>query len=235
MNKETEGQFGKVVWKLLEDKLFPMKSTAQLFNQYHDWDTSVDLPDANEIRKENLLNYLNSFPKKPSILIVGEAAGPWGCRFSGIPFTGEKQLCENSLPFSGRQSSISNPSIKIKQQPPYISLSAKAFWKILGVYHPYFFVWDCIPLHPHRTNEILSVRNPTTDEVLSFRSLLNEIMCIIKPNNIISVGMEAKKVLKKLEVNFYPVRHPSHGGAKIFEADIKRFLLRRKLAPIDSK
>jgi hypothetical protein len=212
----------KEFWDLLEHELFLRESTAELFNQYRDRDLSVDLPDANEIRKENLWNYLNTFSKRPSILLLGEAAGPWGCRFSGVPFTGEKQLCESILPFSGYQSSKNNPSIKIKRFPPHISLSAKVFWEILKPFHPKFFIWDCVPLHPHQINEILSVRNPRKNEVFSFYNLLLEIIRIIKPKQILSIGRKAEGALDELRVSSHYVRHPSHGGAKEFEIGIKR-------------
>ncbi|MFA4936156.1 MAG: hypothetical protein WC568_10015, partial [Candidatus Methanoperedens sp.] len=89
------------LWSIFENKLFLFPTTEVLFNQYKQVNLDVDLPNAHEIRKQNLRNYLESFSEKPSILVVGEAAGPWGCRFSGVPFTGEKQLCMHNLPFSG--------------------------------------------------------------------------------------------------------------------------------------
>jgi len=44
----------KELWDLLEQELFQRESTTELFNRYRDRDLSVDLPDANEIRKGNL-------------------------------------------------------------------------------------------------------------------------------------------------------------------------------------
>jgi hypothetical protein len=44
----------KELWDLLEHGLFIRELTTELINQYRDRDLSVDLPDANEIRKENL-------------------------------------------------------------------------------------------------------------------------------------------------------------------------------------
>jgi uracil-DNA glycosylase len=213
----------KELWDLLEHELFLRESTAELFNQYQDRDLSVDLPDANEIRKENLWNYLNSFSERPSILMVGEAAGPWGCRFSGVPFTGEKQLCESMLPFFGHQSSKNNPSLKIKRFPPHVSLSAKIFWEILKPFHPKFFVWDCIPLHPHKVNKILSVRNPTSREVLAFSDLLRKIVEIIRPRQILSIGREAEKALTYVGTKSSYICHPSHGGANKFEVGVKSY------------
>ena len=62
-------------------------------------------------RQGNLLNYLLHFEGKPRYLIVGEAPGPWGCRFSGVPFTSERQLAQGELPFAGEPTSIHNPPV----------------------------------------------------------------------------------------------------------------------------
>jgi hypothetical protein len=213
----------KELWKLLENELFLRESTAELFNQYRNRDLAVDLPDVNEIRKENLWNYLNSFSERPSILMVGEAAGPWGCRFSGVPFTGEKQFCESIFPFFGHQSSKNNPSLETKKFPPYVSLSAKIFWKVLKPCHPKFFVWDCVPLHPHEVNKILSVRNPTSREVSDFSELLRKIVEIIRPRQILSIGRKAEEASTYVGIESTYIRHPSHGGADKFEEGVKSY------------
>ena len=75
------------------------------FNPYLDIDNEVDLANAAQIRRININNYLSSFRRQPRVLVLGEAPGWRGCRFSGIPFTSEAQLISQSLPFSGRPSS----------------------------------------------------------------------------------------------------------------------------------
>lgn len=214
------------LWSRFENKLFSVPTTGGLFNQYNKQvNPKVDLPNAHEIRKQNLKNYLESFSEKPSILVVGEAAGPWGCRFSGVPFTGEKQLCENTLPFSGCRSSIEKPLINVKKKPPYTSQSAKTFWEVMMPHHTEFFVWDCVPFHPHNPDDPLSVRNPTKVEVSSCIELLGQINEIIKPKNILAIGRKAEIALKQIDVYPVPVyvRHPSHGGANQFTTEVKRF------------
>jgi hypothetical protein len=61
------------------------------FNQYRDWDPELERPDGAAIRRRNLRRYLETFAGA-SYVLVGEAAGYAGCRFSGIPFTGEAQI-----------------------------------------------------------------------------------------------------------------------------------------------
>jgi uracil-DNA glycosylase len=211
------------LWSILENELFSFSTTEVLFNQYKQVDPGVDLPNANDIRKQNLMNYLESFSERPSILVVGEAAGPWGCRFSGVPFTGEKQLCMHTLPFSGYRSSRKEPLLKTKKMPPYTSRSAETFWEAMISYHTKFFVWDCVPFHPHNPGNILSVRNPTKEEVSSCSELLREIKDIIRPRDILAIGRAAEFALKQIGVEPIYVRHPSRGGANRFRTEVKRF------------
>ncbi|MBI2486417.1 MAG: uracil-DNA glycosylase [Deltaproteobacteria bacterium] len=197
----------------MKKKVFPIHPKNLLFNQYRDKDLSVDLSDADKIRKQNLHNYLRSFSKRPSILVIGEAPGPRGCRFSGVPFTSEAQLCNGELPFKGQKSSISDL--------PYSENSAAIFWRVMLPYYPKFFIWNSVPFHPHKREEILSIRNPTRAEVCNYSSLLSEIISLIKPKRIVTVGKKAEFPLKQNGLSYKYVRHPSHGGAKEFSTAIK--------------
>lgn len=205
------------IWNLFESKVFPYRSSEVLFNQYNDISADVDLPNADIIRRENLKNYLKSFSELPTTLLVGEAPGPWGCRFSGVPFTTQEQLYNNRLPFSGRRSSKNHLYDVLLSK----GKSAKIFWDIMLPCHPHFFVWNCIPFHPHKHGEILSIRNPSRREVLSFSEILSEIRNTIHPKHIIAVGRKAEHALNGIGVSPTYIRHPSHGGETNFKIGIK--------------
>ena len=64
-----------------------------VFNQYQEEHPEHDLPDAAEMRINNLRRYLDTFRGARHILLA-EAAGYQGCRFSGVPMTSEAQLVE---------------------------------------------------------------------------------------------------------------------------------------------
>ena len=210
------------LWHLFEKKIFSIPSFNGLFNQYKDRNPHVDLTNAVDIRRQNLYNYFKSFPKKPTVVFIGEAPGPWGCRFSGIPFTGERQLLMKELPFSGNQSSRNKPKIEVRKATPYVSNSARIFWGVMRQYHPKFFVWNCVPIHPYKKGNILSVRTPTTEEVMHYSNLLAEILSLLKPKKIIAVGKKAEFSLNKLGIPCIYVRHPSQGGAVKFRNGIRR-------------
>jgi len=205
----------------LRNDVFPVRPKPGLFNQYNDRNLRVDLPNADNIRRENLENYLKSFSKRPYVLVVGEAPGPWGARFSGVPFTTEKQLCEGKLPFTGKRSSKNgSPHPREKGQ----GRTAITFWKVMSPYHPKFFAWDCVPFHPHRSDDILSIRKPKRTEIREYSGLLSTIHELIKPKRIVAVGRTAEWALDSIGIESVYVRHPSRSGAKRFEDGIRKIL-----------
>lgn len=208
------------LWHLFRKRIFTIQSSNGLFNQYKDRNPHVDLTNAVDIRRQNLYNYFKSFSKKPAVVLIGEAPGPWGCRFSGIPFTGERQLLNHELPFSGYQSSRNKPKLNVRKSTPYVSNSARIFWSVMKKYHPKFFVWNCVPIHPYKHNNMLSVRTPTSKEVKNYSNLLSEILSILKPKHIVAVGKKAEFLLSQLGIPCTYVRHPSQGGATKFKKGI---------------
>jgi len=203
----------KDLWYIFENEVFPIPSTDVLYNQYKDNDPRFDLPRGNEIRKENLQNYLRCFKKVPMVILVGEAAGPWGCRFSGISFTGERLLVNNILPFKGQQSST--------HDPPYSEISGTIFWKTLLPYYPKFFVWNTVPFHPHKRGQMLSIRRPTKDEIYVHSKILSKILSLFKPEYILAVGRTAERALNLIGSSPIYVRHPSQSGAGEFRKGIE--------------
>ena len=173
-----------------------------------------DLPRGNGIRKGNLKNYLSCFTEIPIVLLVGETAGPWGCRFSVIPFTGERLLVNNILPFKGQQSST--------HDPPYSEISGTIFWKTLLTYYPKFFVWNTVPFHPHKRGQMFSIRHPTKDEIYIQSKILSKIISFISPVYIIALGKTAEHALNLTGSEPIYVRHPSQSGVGEFRKGIEK-------------
>ena len=81
------------------DRFLADLASAQIgttFNQYRDADAALDRPGAAQVRLGSLAAYLRARPHS-SLLLVGEAAGYAGCRFSGIPSTSERCLPPGSV------------------------------------------------------------------------------------------------------------------------------------------
>jgi len=82
------------------EKLASSKTTGNVLNHY-----SPDIPD-NLIRRENLLLYLKYMKEiKPEVILIGEAPGYHGCRLTGVPFTSEFILLNDSKVF-GKETAL---------------------------------------------------------------------------------------------------------------------------------
>ena len=210
----------EALWSFFEEDIFWIRSSQDesslLFNPYQDLIPEVDLPNADQLRRENLYRYLASMSGWPPCLVVGEAPGWRGCRFSGIPFTSEAQLVSSVLPFSGFRSS--------QRSSPYTEASATLFWRIMKPYHPQFLVWNCIPFHPHQPGVPLSNRAPSEAEIRKFSPSLARLISLLAPRQVIAIGKSAQKALTMLGISCIAVRHPAHGGSKEFGVKMARIL-----------
>lgn len=208
------------LWKLLETDLFPLEygncKERNLFNPYHDTDERFDLPNAVHIRRQNLFRYLDSFTVCPDVLFVGEAPGWKGCRFSGIPFTSEQQVCSGLMGFVGKQSSIG--------VRPLRELTANYFWKAVFPHRSRILAWNCLPLHPHCVGNPTSNRPPTAKEIRDFGTLLQTVIESIGECQIVAVGKKAAGALDMIGSRYCQVRHPSYGGANQFRDQTTRIL-----------
>jgi hypothetical protein len=212
--------FSEDIWEIYRREVFGRPSTGVLFNQYRDTAAGLDLPRGASMRRQNLKNYLESFAGRPRVFIVGEAAGPWGCRFSGVPFTGERMLTEGSLPFGGRKTSC--------HEPPYSEASGTIFWRAMLPRFQDFLLWNSVPLHPHREGAPLSIRAPSKAETAAFSEALSMAVKAVDPERIIALGRKAEFALKSLGLRPLYVRHPSQSGARGFREGIARAMGRRR-------
>ncbi|MBT3239788.1 MAG: uracil-DNA glycosylase [Chloroflexi bacterium] len=196
------------LWDLFEQEIFPFDSSDLLWNPYSGENSELDISEAAKIRRQNLKNYLESYTKMPEALLVGEAPGPWGCRFSGIAFTSERQLVNGELPFHGKTTSTFDP--------PVLERSGTILWGNLLDYFPRFFVWNCIPYHPTNPNEPLSIRTPKKSEIVEFNPILKGMVDILSPKKVVAIGRKAEQGLSQIGLNPIYVRHPSFGGKPAF-------------------
>jgi uracil-DNA glycosylase len=221
------------LWQFLDEAIFPIDAdrlapcgAGPLFNPWRDRDRDrrFDRPDGPRIRRANLKRYIDSHVRRPPVLVIGEAPGPWDCRFSGVPITGERQLVERSLVFGGRvifdgeRSSRYKPAVPGSQHPPFKSPSSEVFWNLMGPHHAEFLIWNCVPLHPYNEGYPLTVRAPTATEIRLFGDLLREFVAIVSPDRLVAMGRKAETALERIGADCRYVRHPSQGGAPEFRA-----------------
>ena len=216
----------KYLWDFLSIELFSLPGehgSKPLFNPYFGLEPGLDQAQADRIRRENLRSYFDSFLQLPRTLVVGEAPGWKGCRFSGIPFTSEFQLLSGELPFSGE---LSNKSGK-----PQREASATIFWRVMRPFYPHFMAWNCLPLHPYKAGQPAANRHASTREIARFDQILRTFIKVLGPAGILAVGKDAQMSLARLSFDYTPVRHPSHGGVRTFEAGVEEFFRKMGIHP----
>lgn len=204
---------------MLERNVFDRASAENAFNLYRDEDGSLDLPNAAQIRRDNLWSYLACYESLPDVFILAEAPGPWGCRFSGIPIVSELQLLNDTFPILGRRSSAADE--------PYDEYSARIYWRVTQPFFPRFFTWNSFPLHPHQKGAPLSIRTPGLREIATYAPVVRAMIEVLKPRRTVAVGRRAEYALAFIEHPAVYVRHPSQGGARLFEEGMLS-ILRRK-------
>jgi len=200
------------LWDFIEKEVFPFQTSDCIFNQYSQA-SEHDLANGDGIRRDNLRRYVSHFKSRPTILLVGEAAGYRGCRFGAIPFTSEAHPLVK-VPVGGQISS--------RRSTPWVEPSAKLFWHNLKPFSQNFFVWNALPFHPYQEGNLLSNRTPTKKEFADHKQLLAGMLDILKPAQIAAIGKQAESLLLALGHSCTYVRHPSYGGKREFEEGLKR-------------
>jgi hypothetical protein len=208
------------LWDYLNAEVFTRRPGCKpgqpLFNLYLSDHPSVDLPGAHLQRRDNLNAYLRFFTASPPLLLVGEAPGWRGARFSGVPFTSEAQLTRGEVPFEGCQTSA--------QAAPLHETTAAVYWAALGAYAGQALAWNSLPFHPHREDDILSNRTPNLAELRQHATILSGVIEQVHPRRVIAIGQKASQLLREIGLDCLIVRHPAHGGSQQFASQIREIL-----------
>ena len=179
---------------------------------------------ANEIRRKNLLLYFMQLAeRKPEVLLIGEAPGYQGCRWTGVSFCSE-HIITNGIPEidmfgSHKGYKKTDESEKVWKEP-----SATIVWNVLKGVKNLPLIWASYPYHPHKPGKRLTNRAPTSEELAIGRPFIQELIDIFGIKKVIAIGNKAELTLNKLSIPVPKVRHPSHGGAKLFAEGIHKFL-----------
>ena len=184
-----------------------------VFNQYRDWDPTLDQPAAASIRRANLRRYLEAFAGAAYVL-VGEAAGYAGCRFSGIPFTGEAQLVgPEPLPWA-----VGGGLSQTSLGEPWRERSAEIVWPALNGRRD-CVLWNAFPWHPHKDGPLTN-RRPRTTELQQANEVLQYFLSMFPQAQVYAVGRVSQGALQSLGFDAAYIRHPSHGGNRAFTAGV---------------
>ena len=207
---------------------------AGSFNQYGYDASHPDQAEANTIRRENLRLYLQQIaPLQPKTLLVGEAAGYRGCRLTGVPFTSEAILLRSRPLVSGPLSPESN-SFSFGSQMGYrktaefdritAEATATMVWQALEKVWPPALLWNAYPFHPHQPGDLWSNRAPIKSELAIGDHFITSIIKLFDIKQVIAIGRKAAQSLKISGIPAVEIRHPSHGGKRLFIDGLDRYL-----------
>jgi hypothetical protein len=185
-----------------------------VFNQYRDVHPGLDLPVGAKVRRENLRSYLSAFSGARFVL-VGEAAGYAGCRFSGIPFTCEAQLVGAEVLDWTVGCDVAQSS---SAEAPWRERSATIVWEALGGRKD-CLLWNAFPWHPYDGSNLLSNRPPGSD-LHDGLDVLRCLLSLVPRAAPCAVGRVAQGALATLGLRAPYIRHPSRGGKPKFIAGL---------------
>lgn len=204
-------------------------SAPNIFNPWIDFDPAHDASHAApEIRRRQLAAYLAERASRARLLLVAEAAGYQGAKFSGIAMTSERILLGHLAAKGVAPPDVIRVAPERTSRPEEKPLgfnepTATVVWGTLlgaGVDPRHWVNWNAFACHPHRPGEPLSNRTPTRAELEAGRELLRQFLTLYPQAEVVALGRHAAHSLGLLEVPHRAVRHPSMGGAARFRAEI---------------
>jgi hypothetical protein len=196
----------------------PRGAAPGVVNPYREAFPELDGPSAARRRRANLEAYLERVGA-PRLVLLGEALGFRGGRFSGIAFTSERQLAGpdgRRLPWAGSpfRATSRNPAL-------WLEPSGSVIWGALGGEACGALVWNVFPWHPYAARGPLSNRTPERSLVAANLHVLERLLAEIDGGRVLAVGRTAQAALAALGVEAPALRHPAHGGAELFRSQLR--------------
>lgn len=204
-------------------------SASDVFNPWADCDPAHDASRrAPAIRTRQLAAYLAERASRARLLLIAEAAGYQGAKFSGIAMTSERILLGHLASRGIAAQAVIRAPIERTSRPADKPLgfnepTATVVWGTLlgaGIDPRTWVNWNAFACHPHRPGEPLSNRAPKRSELEAGRPLLARFLQLFAHAEVVALGRHAAHSLTLLGVAHRAVRHPSMGGAARFRSQI---------------
>ena len=195
-------------------------SRHELPDVFNPWSqvSELDLKsDGALLRRERLFEHWSA--PNPRLILIGEAAGYQGCRFTGIPFTSERLILEGKIP---RISDVLSERISSRERPGS-EPSATIVWKTLealGVAES-TVLFNAVPWHPEGVRGPLSNRTPKAKERREGMPFLARFLALFPDVPVAALGNIASRALSELGCRHQKVRHPAYGGATKFAEGLR--------------
>lgn len=194
-------------------------SEPQLAGMHNPWRDacSTEVSDKGSLlRKSRLRRHM--MVSNPRLIIVGEAPGYQGCRYSGIAFTSERLLVEGGIP---RMNGPDGKRISTRELP-WSEPSATIVWGGLrehGLANDTVMT-NAVPWHPEGDRGPHSNRTPSKPEKAAGAPYLKMFLNIYPNVQVAALGNTASDSLTELGIKHVKLRHPANGGATKFRAGL---------------
>ena len=204
-------------------------SRPRVCNPWADFDHANDIgPEAPAIRREQLRRYLAERIGRARVLLVAEAAGYQGAKFSGIAMTSERQLAASPATgcefFEGTKRRTSRESVR---PAGFTEPTATIVWGRMqeaGLAGRDWVNWNTFAWHPQGATA-LGNRTPTPEELQAGLTALRQFLALFPRVPVVAVGEKARGILAELDVPVIAaVRHPANGGATAFREGMSKLL-----------
>ncbi|GAB4267713.1 MAG: hypothetical protein Kow0029_02410 [Candidatus Rifleibacteriota bacterium] len=223
--------------KTIDQFIHSLKNSPSgpIFNPW--WQTDPendDYSNAPEVRRYQLMYYLKERMGRTRYLLIGEALGYQGGHFTGIAMTSERILLGNLVKKGIKPEHVfttlepARTSKASVRKDGFSEPTATIVWGHLlelGI-DPYdFTIWNALPWHPYQQSRgLLSNRTPTQKEFELGLERLQDLIRLMKPQQIVAVGEKAAVQLDKIGLKHQKVRHPANGGAGKFREQFAALL-----------
>lgn len=187
---------------------------AQLPSVFNPWNEICPLHDrydAAERRRDNLERILGAaMDSRVETIWIARDLGYRGGRRTGVPLTDEIHLKDAAALMGGIELS------RATQGPIVAERTAAIIWRVLARISQPVMLWNVFPFHPHEALSQLSNRCHTRAEREATWPLLQALLKMLNPRQIIAIGRDAQLALSELGIPTEGVRHPSYGGQREF-------------------
>lgn len=208
-----------------------------LFNPWFERDERHDASECSvDVRRRHLEHYLMARVGHAKHLLVAEAPGYQGAHFSGIAMTSERILlghlerrgispCHvlpglkpdrtSSDRISGRSQAVRNRG--------FTEPTATVVWRTLldlGVNPLEVVLWNAVPWHPYRENDLLSNRTPRQCEREASKAHLQAFLGLFPSARPVGVGQVSQGLLAEYG-GACSVIHPARGRGTQFAKELK--------------
>lgn len=175
-------------------------------------------PPAPAIRRSNLTHVLTSAATSGvDDLWIGLELGHKGGRRTGLAMTDDMQLTAH-----GQRYGVADRLRRATLAGPVKEMTSSIVWEALDGIGRQVFLWNVVPVHPHRPHEELSNRRHTARERELCSAQLEALVGIVRPQRLVAVGAHASLALTRWGYDHALVRHPAFGGKQDFLAQVRR-------------